>query len=435
MLQTKYDVIVVGGGLAGCGAAVGAAQAGADVLLLEATGVLGGLGVNGLVNPFMKFDQAGIDLAQGFFAQLVAKLKADNAYQGRAFDPESLKYNLSKLLQQVGVDILLYHQVVDLKTVADKITEVTTFAQGERSRYQADQFIDCSGDAVLGKLADLTVFTGEETTGCQQALTQMFILEGVDLAATLDYVRYNPEEFMDWVTPEQTETATSIAGFFSQVAAAKADGWELPCDYFFFVELPRKGAVVVNTGHIEIKEITAREVSNAQLIGWQQTKQLTDFARQYLPGFDGCYLSQSANQIGIRESGRIKGNYIFTRTDVETGAKFPDAVVKGAYGVDIHSDELDEETEGVTNLAEDYYEIPVRSLIAAQLDNLLMGGRNLSADFGAQSAARIMPTSCGMGQGAGVAAALAVAKKISPAEVGPSKLQTELKRQGVNIRS
>lgn len=189
----------------------------------------------------------------------------------------------------------------------------------------------------------------------------------------------------------------------------------------------KKIAVVVNTGHIPVDDANdPLTISKAQLIGLKQTRILTIFAQNYLPGFKNCYLRQSAVQIGIRESARIKGKYVFRQSDVENFTKFDDAVVKGIYGVDIHKNENEKSNREVKLNYNDYYEIPARSLISAELDNLLMAGRNLSADFGGQSAVRIMPTCCGMGQGAGVIAALAVKKGKRPVDITSNEFQENL---------
>lgn len=431
----KYDVVVVGGGFAGFGAAIGSARAGAKTLLIEAGGSLGGLGINGLVNPFMKFDYDGEELVQGAFKELVEALKKDAAYHGRAFNYELVKYHLARLLKENQVDILLYHQVIGLEKLARKINKVKAFSYGEYIDIYAEEFIDCTGDSILGKLAGLTLFQGDEKTGSNQALTQMFVLDGVNLKKTMKYVRNNPDDFFSWVNPAQDGIATSVAGFFGLIKKARADGMDLPRDHFFFIKLPQGEGVVVNTGHIIVNDANdPLNISRAQLEGLEQTRNLTLFAQRYLPGFKDCYLQQSANQIGIRESSRIKGRYIFRQSDVDNFEKFDDAVVKAIYGVDIHHNEDQESEKEVKLDYSNYYEIPARALIAAELDNLLMAGRNLSADFGGQSAVRIMPTCCGMGQGAGVIAALACQIGCKPAEVEDVLFQLELTKQGANIR-
>ena len=437
-LIEEYDVVVVGGGFAGFGAAMGAAQSGAKTLLLEATGVLGGLAVNGLVNPFMKFDYQGEELIKGVFGQLVDRLERESAYYGRAFNYEAVKYNLIHMLEKAGVDILLYHQVTGVKTEARRIKKIIAHSHGQEIELKSELYIDCTGDGILAKLADHPILSGDEESGHNQAMTQMFVLDNVDFEETMRYVRNNQDDFFSWVNPHQRPgkdgTALSIAGFFKLVEKAEGEGFDLPRDHFFFIKLPGEDAVVVNTGHITVDDANDPFViSKSQIQGMKQTRELFRFAKEYLPGFENINLRQSASQIGIRESARIKGEYIFKQEDVENFRKFDDAVVKAIYGVDIHKN-IDEKSEKEVKLDySNYYEIPARALIARELDNLMMAGRNLSADFGGQSAVRIMPTCCGMGQGAGVIAALAVKEDTIPGLIPAQDFQKELKRQGVNI--
>lgn len=434
-IKLDYDIVVVGAGFAGFGAAIGASRLGMRTLLVESTGVIGGLGVNGLVNPFMKYDYADQILIQGVFTELIDRLKEEGAYVGRAFSYEAVKYHLVDLLKKNQVEILLYTQIVSAELVDRKILKLIGSSSGTTIEITGKEFVDCTGDAILGKLTKSRLLIGDEQTGENQALTQMFVLENVQLAKTMAYVRQNPEDFFSWVNPEQQDIAISVAGFFKLVEKATEEGMSLPRDHFFFIQLPEKSSVAVNTGHIIISDANdPLAISQAQLEGLEQSRQLLMFAKKYIPGFAECYLRQTASQIGIRESARIKGEYIFQKSDVLNFVKFPDAVVKAIYGVDIHQNTDEKSEKEVVLNYTDYYEIPARALIAADLDNLLMAGRNLSADFGAQSAVRIMPTCCGMGQGAGVIAALAALSGRKPAEITSEEFQKELKNQGANLR-
>lgn len=434
IIKLDFDIVVVGAGFAGFAAAIGASRLGMKTLLVESTGVIGGLGVNGLVNPFMKYDFQGEKLIQGVFTELIDRLTAEGNYVGRAFSYEAVKYQLANLLKENGVEILLYTPIVDVQVVENRIEKVIGTSYGRRVEINGKQFIDCTGDAILGKLAETTLLIGDDQTGINQAVTQMFVLDNVQLAKTMEYVQEHPDDFFSWVNPQQQDIAISVAGFFKLVEKATEDGMNLPRDHFFFIQLPEKTSVVVNTGHISISDANdPLAVSEAQLTGLEQTHQLTAFARKYLPGFEDCYLGQTPAQIGIRESARIKGKYIFQESDVKNFVKFPDAVVKAIYGVDIHQNEDEESEKEVVLNYTDYYEIPARALIADELDNLLMAGRNLSADFGGQSAVRIMPTCCGLGQGAGVIAGLAAMTGRRPADISSAEFQHELKKQGANL--
>jgi hypothetical protein len=148
-----------------------------------------------------------------------------------------------------------------------------------------------------------------------------------------------------------------------------------------------------------------------------------------VPGFERAYLEQSGAQIGVRESRRIRGDYALTGDDVVNARKFPDAIARSNYPIDIHnpagSGTVIEEVP-----AGDYYEIPYRCLLPVGMDNLLVAGRCASATHEGQSSLRVMPQCFAMGQAAGVAAAMAVRDGISPRQVDAEELRRALRKQG-----
>lgn len=128
------------------------------------------------------------------------------------------------------------------------------------------------------------------------------------------------------------------------------------------------------------------------------------FAREYVRGFEKAEIEKIATLMGVRESRRARGLYVFSGEDVKAHRKFPDGVVRATYGIDVHNrstQQVSEEERKAIPLYDDYYEIPLRSLISADLDNLAIIGRCFSSDFSGQSAARVMPTVAGMGQAIG----------------------------------
>jgi hypothetical protein len=148
-----------------------------------------------------------------------------------------------------------------------------------------------------------------------------------------------------------------------------------------------------------------------------------------VPGFERAYLQQSAAQIGVRESRRIRGHYALTADDVVQARTFPDGVARSNYPIDIHSPTgAGTDIRGVAE--GDYYEIPYRCLLPQGIDNLLVAGRCVSSTHEGQAALRIMPTCFAMGEAAGVAAALACRQGVSPQDVEPEGLRQALRDQG-----
>ena len=156
---------------------------------------------------------------------------------------------------------------------------------------------------------------------------------------------------------------------------------------------------------------------------------MLQFFRRNVPGCERCILAPTAAEIGIRETRRIVGDYMLTREDVLSGRKFEDSIGCSTSWIDMHNPE----GMGVLHefiVPDDWFEIPLRSLIVKGLDNLLVAGRCMSASHEAQGAIRQMPTCIEVGQGAGVAAALAAKNGVPLRELDMKTLQKELVAQG-----
>ena len=156
-----------------------------------------------------------------------------------------------------------------------------------------------------------------------------------------------------------------------------------------------------------------------------------EFIRRYVPGGEHAVLAAIYPAIGVRESRRIIGDYLLTGEDVKSGARFPDAVARGIYLLDIHNpDEIGEPSELIP--LEQPYDIPYRALLPAGVEGILTAGRCISGDHIAQSSYRIMSHCMAMGEAAGTAAALACRNGVSPRILDPAELRAELERNGTN---
>ena len=171
-----------------------------------------------------------------------------------------------------------------------------------------------------------------------------------------------------------------------------------------------------------------------EIEGRKQVFTLLEFMRRDLPGFEHVELRETATQIGVRETRRIIGEYVLTQEDLAIGRHFDDVIALGGYPIDIHP--VEGAAGGVQHALDsglrtaDVYEIPYRSLLPLQVENLLVAGRSLSATHEAAGAVRVMPPVFAMGQAAGTAAALAAERAIAPRRVSVPELQEELRKQG-----
>ncbi|MDI3473301.1 MAG: hypothetical protein PWQ20_697 [Thermotogaceae bacterium] len=402
----KTEIAVFGGGIAGFHTAVVASRLGKKVTLIERTSSIGGLATLGLVNPFMKYWLNGEKLVKGIFEELLNRVEKKGGLFFNIFDSETMKIEMLKMLKENSVNVLFNTVPYYVKTENNRINSVKLITSiGEKLEITADFFIDATGDGTLAYLSGATVFSGN-VQGENQALTVMFTMGGVDFEKVKEDVSNNRENFFPWVDPDMK--IVSVAGYFEEIERARKDGLEFPNKYFFYNQLPGNGRITVNTTHIGAKTTNISEISRAIFEGVEQIELIIKFTKTYLKGFENAYLEKIAPSIGIRESRRIKGLYVFTGEDVKNLRKFEDGVVKACYGIDVHpkdaqSQKIDKTVPPQPN---DYYEIPLRSLISSEFENLGIAGRCLSADFLGQSAARIMPTCAGMGQAIGFTCSL-----------------------------
>jgi hypothetical protein len=178
--------------------------------------------------------------------------------------------------------------------------------------------------------------------------------------------------------------------------------------------------------------LDAESLTKAEQIAHRQAHAVWDFYRRYVPGCQDCVIDVTAPHIGIRETRRVMGDYVLTREDVLYGAKFEDSIGCSTAWVDIHNPG----GEGVLHefvRANDWYEIPYRSLTPAGFDNLLVAGRCISATHEGISAIRVIPSCVVTGQGAGVAAALITRNDVSARQVSRHELQDALRSQGAFV--
>ncbi len=437
------DVLVVGSGPAGLGAAIASARNGAKTLLVERYGFLGGNLTAGLVGPCMtSYSLDGTtQLIKGIFEEMVlrmeraggalhpSKISAGSEYAGfivfghdkvTPFHPEAVKMVAMEMCLEAGVELLLHTFVADTTVEGAAVTGVVAANKSGLQSLRAAVTVDCSADADVAARAGVPFQIGRAEDGLTQPMTLFFRVRNVDDERVKAYVAAHPEDFRP---------------FASLVQQARERG-EFP--------IPRRGVGLyrtlepgvwrINTTRVQrLYGTDARDLTRAEIEGRQQVKTLMAFFRKWLPGFERAELLDTATQIGVRETRRILGEYILTLEDLAGGREFEDVITLAGYPVDIHSPTGD--GGGATGELQtaNIYQIPYRSLVPVRVEQLLVAGRSLSATHEALAAVRVMPPAFAMGQAAGTAAALAVAKGISPRRVPVPELQATLVRQGAYL--
>ncbi len=436
----EIDVLVVGGGNAGCAAALAAGRHGARTMLVERYGFLGGTATASMVGPWMTYHSGSKRIVGGIAQEIVERLQRRGGSPGHIydssgyvstitpFDPEIHKALLFEMVREAGVKLLLHAYF--LRSTPGGAVFATV--AGERE-YRAAAIIDATADAYVAASAGVQTQQGDER-GRVQPASLMFRLSHVDLAKTATYVRMHPDQMRTSLKAhERTAPAlTAVAGLYDLWHDAQQHGEvEIPRELVSFFITPYADEVSVNMTRVtDIDPLDPDDLTRAEVEARAQVMQLLEFFRARVPGFENARIAATGTQIGVRESRRIVGEYTLTRDDVLQGRKFPDAVARSAYPIDIHNPSG---SGTVTHrLAEgESYEIPYRCLVPAAVDGLLVAGRCISTTHEALASTRLTPTVMTLGQAAGTAAALAKEAGRRLRDVDTEQLRALLLADGV----
>ena len=442
----QTDVLVVGGGTAGFGAAVAAARNGAKTMLIEQTSVLGGMATVGLVGPFMTcFDNDFTEqVVMGIFEELCRRTEAKggcihpsqvkgmcshNSYylgshQGvTPYQSEILAVTMDEMVTEAGVQVLFETRLADVVTDGDKITHAVVLMKEGLCAIEAKCFIDCTGDADVAVRAGVPTWKGDKKSGDMQPTSLFFEVCNVDT-----------EKYIEELEEKKHLLDNHMGNCYSwTVQEAKKNGdWTLDKNELGMYEQNIPGRWKVNTTRMSYVDATDTEhVTRAMMEGRRQVQEVMAFMRKYIPGCEHVQLVQVAPMLGVRETRHIVGKYELTVDDVLNHAIFDDAICTFAYALDKH----DSEGGGVTwSLVDRYYTIPYRCLVPEGCSNLLVAGRSICGSSEAAASYRVMPACVALGQAAGTAAAMVVEGGFDPENVPVGELRKRLVEQGAVIK-
>ena len=431
----KYNLVIVGGGTAGCAAAYIAAKNGLKTLLIEKNSFLGGSITGSLVTPAMKTNNSQIN--NEFYSEF---LKCLNSLGGQVtyldgnegwLNPELVKIILDNMLSEAGVDVLFNTYVTNLNIKNREVVSlnlsctpvistnilslpIETTEQDndhmlskELSVYiETDYIIDATASQDICKKLNCRFINDN---GSKQPSSIRFIASNVNLKEFLSYI----------LDLDKDRNATSGGVIDGQIHLSTACTWDkdwaltplfkaavasgtlknTDTSYFQIFTIPgMPDAVAFNCPRFpEIAEYSDL-FKNSQLIieTRKAILRLMEFCKANFPGFKDAYISSIAPLVGVRTSERALGKYIYTIEDLKSGKEFKNPVLLSDYPVDVHSDKKEgAKLEKVMK----QYQLPIESLISADYDNLYFAGRSVSCDFYSQAALRIIPSCFSMGEG------------------------------------
>jgi hypothetical protein len=444
--ESEYDVIVAGGGPAGLAAALASANSGAKTLILEAEGFFGGVASTGLWMPVNRILTDGYKgeprggvlkliseklTGYGNLAYVEGKenfindkgtLVTDDSLKGKEgwqtfsdrglnIQPEYLEMAVFELLEEHGCHYRLYSPVTGVIKDGNRLKGVVTTAKDGAQEFRAKIVIDATGDGDVAAQAGVDMVKGSEEEGRFMPITLCFALSNVRVGAVLDFVHRHKESFVEIIRQAAAE------GYYTS-------------KWYSFEETPIPDVVSVNNGgFIELENLDgtkSRDLTIARRTGIQVAIDFVRIARsKKLSGLEECYLIRTGSGLGVRETRRIKGEYILTVEDCRTGNQFEDNVARKYGPIDAvyFLDKMSDSGVGY----------PYRSLLPKRIDNLLVAGRCGSATHLGHAAGKDMGNMMALGQAAGVAAALCVSENVTPRELKVSRVQSRLKEMGALI--
>jgi hypothetical protein len=436
------DVLVVGGGPAGVGAAVGAARTGATVFLVEETGAFGGMWTQGLVNTLAGYNSwlqphrvRVVDGVGGEWLRRAASIGGAVDHDGWVLstDPEKMKLVADEMLEDAGVDFLLHvlatYPIVDGHTVRGCLVETREGRQAIRAKVTVDA--TGNGDIVARSGADWVLGDTLQPMTLPMYLTNVRTVPDID-AGQPARIRIGPEPGpLDEAGMDDSNAGRQDVVIDRQAMRdARARG-ELPAfggPWFGGLE---KDVVWVNAVRIIGDATNNRDVTRAEVQGRREARALFDHLRDHVAGFEAARLQQTAPTIGIRETRRLLGVSTLSGDDIRAAAQPSDSIALGAWPIDVHP--ADGFVGSHVMFVPQPYGIPYRTLLPKATDGLIAAGRCISVDREALGSVRVGATCTATGHAAGTAAALSALGGTQPRDVDIARLQSRLRSQGALV--
>lgn len=403
-LARETDVLVCGGGPAGIAAAITAARCGAKTLLLERHPFLGGVWTAGALTILIDTEnRSGLnhEIRQRLSA-MGASTFCDLWPQWAVYGLEAMKGLLDDMIQQAKVQVQLYTQVVSVIGDGHRLSGVVTESKSGREFIKAKMIIDTTGDGDVAAQAGCPFELGRPQDGKMQPMTLYGRIGGYH---------------------------GSYAHIEPMLSIARRGGLDPSYGRVTLFPQPNQpGVFMLMATHLYGDGTNVRDLTRAEIEARREIRRLVEILRQH--GGDDwkdIYLIDTGPFVGIRETRRIRGRYYLTFDDLRAGRRFEDGICHVRFGVDIHHPDP-KEGRGLKNISHPFYDIPFRSLLPLEIDNLMMAGRCISGDHIAMASYRVTGDAVSMGEAVGVAAAMSLESGLMPWELNPAELRNRLEQ-------
>ncbi len=440
-VSRPYDVVVCGGGPSGVAAALAARRCGAEVLVVEGQGQLGGNGTSGLVSHWLggRTSDCARWTVGGLFKRfceeaskqgiaLIPGLDADKKYQphgwfkgqlgaGIPFDPFRMAFYLDEVTAAAGVDVLLHSQMVDVRVEESRISHVVISNKSGLAAVPATVVVDATGDADVAAKSGCAFTLGRDEDGLMTPTSLMFHVDRVDQDALDAYIHEHE-------SPRFREKIKELR---------KAGEWPFPYEIFISVQLDEPGTMMINTTRlVGIDGTSGASVSEGMVRGRKEIEQLLALMRKHFPGFERVRLKAVAPALGVRETRRIRGGYVLRVDDLNSGQDFEDTIGFSSYGWDLPDPKRPSDNPSHGN-KRPVTPIPYRIMVPGQIANLICPGRAVSVERPVLGPLRVMAPCMAMGEAAGEAAGQALDSGVSFAKIDTQRLREQLEGHGAIV--
>lgn len=448
----KTQVLVLGGGSGGIGAALSAAREGAETIIVDRQGFLGGNMTIGL--PLLGFlDAQGRVATKGLAQEIVDRLiELGGSFGHRecplhnsttVIDPNLMRIVIFEKVKQYGVHPLLHCEIIDTTVEDGELKSVIVKGKGQEIEIFADVFVDATGDGDVGYLSGAEYEKGQYSKGEIkkeiQPGTLMFTLGGFKLEKFMDYLEEHPEELKHGESMKIRPGYTAeflrasknhvFVGLRNTITRLREEGkCPIDRDTIIYINLPKDGYIAINSLRIlNFDGSKVEDLSKGEIDAHLSILPLIEMLKENVPGFEDVYLSSIAPFMGVRESRRIIGKQMIKEEAALNGVIPEDTIALGSYIIDIHSGSGD---STIIKSLKEPYGITYGATISKDVKRLMLSGRCISVDPVVFGSSRVMATCMAVGEGVGIGAALAAQQNILPEEVDVQVIRKKLREYG-----